>query len=148
MWGCFTIEPLDPLGTLVFVLSLVTLSLLILALPSVRGVKSKKKLEQHGILTVSALILQTILVFTPMIPSAINNFDNIMNLQPLFLVNTLLHMFLGLFAVISSFVYVGLWVYSWSMTGCARSKKYMMPTLIIWIIAMSTGALIHFLQMF
>ena len=148
MWGCFTIEPLDPLGTIVFALSLVSLLLLILALPSVRGIKGKKNLKQHGILTITALTLQTILVFTPMIPSTIDNFDDILNLQPLFMVNTWLHIVLGFFALVSSFVYVGLWLLSWSGMGCARAKKYMLPTFIIWIITISTGALTHFLQMF
>ena len=140
-------QPLDPLGTMVFGLSLIILLLLILSLPSIRS-KTKKNPKQHGILTVTALILQTIFVFYPMISSTIENFGKILSLKPLFMVNTWLHIILGLFALISSFVYFGLWLASWSGMGCARAKIYMMPTLIIWIVAISTGALIHFLQMF
>jgi hypothetical protein len=82
-----------------------------------------------------------------MITTAIDEFDEMLNIQPLFSANIWLHIILGSFALVSSFVYVGLWLLSLSGIGCARAKKYMMPTLITWIIALLTGALIHFLQM-
>lgn len=144
-------EPLDPLGTIILTFSVVVLFLLVLGLPLVRGIntKNKKNLKRHGILVTFALALQTVFVLVVMVPSFANNFYATLALSPVYAVNTWLHFILGSAAIVSGFAYTGLWLafYSSGMR-CARAKKFMMPTLMIWAVSIITGALIHLLQMF
>jgi hypothetical protein len=115
----------------------------------VRGLKNKKNLMRHGYLTIIALIIQTVMVFWVMIPSLVANIGHILALNPLYSVNTWLHVALGVYAEASGFSYIVLWlVFTRSKMQCARAKKYMMPTFIVWIIAIATGTLIYVLQMF
>jgi hypothetical protein len=119
-----------------------------LGLPLVKGINTKKNLTRHGIMTIVALTLQAILIFVIMVPSFVNHFGEIVLLQKMFSFNIWLHVILELLSFISGLTYVALWLafYSSGMI-CAKTKKYMMPTLIIWIIAVVNGALIFLLQM-
>ncbi len=48
------------------------------------------------------------------------------------------------FAEVSDFWYAALWlVFTISRMRCATAKKYMIPTFVVWLIAIITGALIH-----
>ena len=139
-------EPLDLLGTVVLSLSVVIL--LVLGLPLVRGINTKKNLMRHGMLATSALVAQTILLLI-MLPSFARNFSHILTLPPVYAFNSWLHFTLGSAAIISGFIYAGLWLtYYSSGLKCTRAKKFMLPTLIIWAAAIATGGLIHVLQMF
>jgi hypothetical protein len=100
-------------------------------------------------LTLVALALQTVLIFVILVPSLIQNFGKVVALQPVFSLNTWLHAVLGLSAFISGFAYVALWLFFYSSgMRCARAKKYLMPTLIVWILAVISGAFIFWLEMF
>ena len=141
--------PLDLVGNVTITLSVTSLFLLIIGLPLVRGLTSKKNLERHGYLTIAALFLQTLLVLVVMIPSFTNNINAILALSPAYSMDTWLHVGLGVFSEASGFAYVALWlIYSRSRMRCAQAKRYMMPTFIVWIIAIVSGSLIHMLQMF
>ena len=141
--------PLDLPGTLIVIFSVVILFMLILGLPLVKGINTKKNLKRHGILAASALALQTGFFLVEMFPSFTFNFGAILALQPIYAVNAWLHITVGSAAFISSFIYLGLWlIYSTSQMRCIRAKKFMMPTLVVWALAIVTGGLIHFLQMF
>ena len=141
--------PLDLTGNVTLTLSVTSLFLLILGLPLVAGVSNKKNLTRHGYLTIIALTLQTIVVFVVMVPSLIVNLSGIVDLSMLNALNTWIHVGVGVFALGSGFAYVGLWLwFSRSKMRCFTAKKYMLPTFIIWIIAIITGALIHILQLF
>jgi hypothetical protein len=84
-----------------------------------------------------------------MIPSFTNNFDVVLSLSPLSALNTWLHVGLGVVAEVAGFVYVVMWLaFSPSTMQCIRFRRYMMPTFIIWIIAVISGTLIHLLQLF
>jgi hypothetical protein len=120
-----------------------------LGLPLVKGINTKKNLQRHGILAASALALQTSLFLVEMFPSFTVNFGAILALPPIYAVNVWLHITVGSVAFISSFIYLGLWLaFSTSQMRCIRAKKFMLPTLIIWAIAIVTGGLIHLLQIF
>jgi hypothetical protein len=141
--------PLDLTGNIVVTLSVTSLFLLVTGLPLVRGMNNKKNLTRHGYLTIVALIIQTIMVVWVMIPSFVANIAHILALNLVYSLNTWLHVALGVFAEISGFSYIVLWLaFTTSKMQCVRAKKYMMPTFIVWIIAIVTGALIHLLQMF
>jgi hypothetical protein len=140
---------LDLAGNIVLTFSVTCLFLLVMGLPLVRGLRNKKNLMRHGYLTIIALIIQTIMVVWVMVPSFIANISPILTLNPLYSLDTWLHVALGVFAEISGFSYVVLWLaFTTSKMQCVRAKKCMMPTFIVWVIAIVTGALIHLLQMF
>ncbi len=141
--------PLDLMGNISLALSIIVLFMLVLGLPLVRGINTKKNLMRHGYLTIVAMLLETILVFVVMVPSALRGSSAILSLSPAYAINTWLHFGLGIVAEVSGFWFIGLWVvFSRSNMGCVTAKRYMIPALIIWIIAIITGALIHLLQMF
>ena len=141
--------PLDLPGTLILIFSVIILFLLVVGLPLVKGINTKKNLQRHGILAASALALQTSLFLVEMFPSFTINFGAILALPPIYAVNVWLHITVGSVAFISSFIYLGLWLaFSTSQMRCIRAKKFMLPTLIIWAIAIVTGGLIHLLQIF
>ncbi len=140
---------LDLAGNITLTFSVVSLFLLVLGLPLIRGVNSFRNLMMHGYATIVALILQTIFVLIVMIPSFISNFDHIVGLPPFDSLDTWLHVGLGIFAEASGAAFIGLWlIYSRSKMRCATAKKYMTPTLIVWAASIVTGALIHILQFF
>lgn len=141
-------EPLDPLGTIILTLSVVVLFLLVLGLPLIRGTSTKKNLKRHGILATVGLTLQIVFILVTMVPVFPEISGKILTLQPMYAFNTWLHIIAGSTAIISGIVYSGMWLaVSSSGMSCARAKKFMMPTLIVWIVAIITGAFIHFLQM-
>ena len=139
----------DLSGNLTITFSVVSVFLLVLGLPLVRGLSNKKNLKRHGALTVVALVLEAVLIFVVMVPSFIQNFSAITALPIGFAINTWLHIASGASAFISGLVYIALWLaYYNSGLRCAKAKKYMTPTLIVWIIAIVSGAAIFLLQMF
>ncbi len=141
--------PLDLNGNITLSLSIIILFMLVLGLPLVRGINNKRNLMKHGYLTTVAMLLETILVFVVMVPSALSSSSAILSLSPAYAINTWLHFGLGIVAEVSGFWFIGLWVvFSRSNMRCVTARKYMMPALIIWIIAIITGALIHLLEMF
>ena len=116
--------PLDPLGTIILTLPVVVLFLLVLGLPLVRGINTKKNLKRHVILATFALALQTVFVLVIMVPSFANNFVHILALSSFYAVNTRFHVILGSIAIVSGFAYTGLWLaYFSSGMRCARAKK-------------------------
>jgi hypothetical protein len=141
--------PLDLAGNITLTLSIASLFLLIVGVPLVRELKNAQNFKRHGYLTIVALAIETILVFIVMIPSFTSNFDDVLSLSALSALNTWLHVGLGVIAEVAGFVYVVMWLaFSLSTMQCLRFRKYMMPTFIIWIIAVISGALIHLLQLF
>ncbi len=139
--------PLDLAGNISLTLSVACLFLLIAGIPLVRNLKSAENFKRHGYLTIIALVVETILVLIFMIPSFINDFDAILSLSPLYALDTWLHVGLGVVAEVAGFVYVLMWLaFSPSKMKCVRFSKYMMPTFIIWIVVVISGALIHLLQ--
>ena len=141
--------PLDLAGNIALILSIISLFLLILGIPLVRNLRNVENFKRHGYLTIVALAIETILVFVVMIPSFTNNLNEILLLSPLSALNTWLHVCLGVVAEVAGFVYVAVWLaFSPSTMQCTRFRRYMMPTFIIWIIAIVSGALIHLLQLF
>ena len=139
--------PLDLAGNVSLTLSIASLFLLIAWLPRVRNLKSAENFRRHGYLTIVALAIETILVFIVMIPSFTDSFGDILLLSPLYAFDTWLHVGLGVLAEVAGFVYVVMWLaFSPSKMKCLRFKRYMMPTFIVWIIAVISGAFIHLLQ--
>jgi hypothetical protein len=144
---CSTVA-LDPVGNVSLILQVVILFLLILGLPLVRGANTKKNLMWHGYLTVVALLLHTILIFLVMVPSFSNGFGELGGLSVLDFFTVWSHAVLGTVAEVLAIILIVPWLYKRpSKMVCARMKKWMMPTFIIWVITIVNGTLIHILGM-
>jgi hypothetical protein len=137
---------LDPVGNISLILQIVILFLLILGLPLVRGINSKKNLARHGYLTVAALILHTILILIAMVPSFDSSFGEIGKLSAISLFTVWSHAVLGTTAEVSGIILVGAWLSKpTSRMNCAKMKRWMTPTFIIWAISIINGAIVHIL---
>ena len=139
---------IDVVGDLTLTFSVTALFLLVLGLPLVRGLNNRRNLKRHGILTVIALALQATLIFAVMVPSLINHISVATRLQVTYSFDTWFHVAAGSAAFASGFVYVAIWLAYYSSMRCIRARKYMTPTLIVWILAVFSGAVIYLFQMF
>lgn len=136
--------PLDPVGNTSLILQVAILFLLILGLPFVRGENSKKSLMRHGYFTVAAVVLHTVLIFLVMVPVFASGVMGLEATGLLDLVNVWLHVVLGTVAEVLGIVIVATWLrYSPSEMRCARLKKWMLPTFVIWTISLVGGAVVH-----
>ena len=125
---------------------MVILFLLILGLPLARGPSGKKNWVRHGYSTVAALILHTILIFLVMIPSFLGGFSEFGELSLLASVDVWSHAILGTLAEILAIIIVISWLWKGpSNMTCTMWKKWMLPTFIIWVIAIVNGTLVHIL---
>jgi hypothetical protein len=143
---------LDPVGNVSLILQVVILFLLIMGLPLVRGANrgpdAKKNFMRHGYLTVLALLLNTVLIFTVMVPSFAKGLGELGGLSFLDSFNVWSHVVLGTIAEALAIIIIVPWLYKHSSTmTCAKLKKWMWLTLIIWVISVLSGALIHILGM-
>jgi hypothetical protein len=137
---------LDLVGNISLILQIVILFLLVLGLPLVRGIKTRKNLIRHGYLTVAALILHTILILIVMVPSFTSSLGEVGELSAISLFTVWSHAVLGTTAEVSGIILVGAWLSKpTSRMNCAKMKKWMTPTFIIWAISIINGAIVHIL---
>jgi spore maturation protein SpmB len=135
---------IDPIGNVSLSLQIAILFLLILGLPLSRGPSGKKNFIRHGYSTIVALILHTILILLVMIPVFISGFSEFGTLTFLASITVWSHAVLGTVAEVLGIVIVVAWVRKGpSKMTCALWKRWMMPTFIIWVMAIINGALVH-----
>ncbi len=136
--------PLDPVGNTSLVLQIVILFLLVLGLPLVRGSTSKRNLMRHGYLTLAALALHTVLIFLVMVPTFTNGLGELGGLSVLNSLTVWSHVILGTAAEVLAAIIILTWLFKGpSSMACAKMKKWMTPTLVIWVIGIVNGALVH-----
>ncbi len=139
---------LDPVGNVALALQIVILFLLILGLPFVKGLSSKKNLKRHGYSTALAVVLHTVLVFVIMVPSFASGLEEIGELSFLDALNVWSHAVLGTLAEVLGVFLVVEWLRKGpSMMACARWRRWMLPTFVIWVVSVVGGALVHILGM-
>ncbi len=139
---------LDPVGNVSLILQIVILFLLVLGVPLIRGVNTKKNMMRHGYLTVAALVLHSVLIFVVMVPSFGNGLSELGGLSGLDSLDIWSHVVLGTAAEVMAIFIIVPWLAKGpSLMTCARMKRWMMPTFIIWVIAIVNGTLIHVLGM-
>jgi len=101
---------------------------------------------RHGYLTVVALVLHTLLIFIVMVPSFINGLGTLGSLSILSAFNVWSHAVLGTTTEVLGLIIIVFWFSKpLNEMRCAKMKKWMMPTFIIWMISLINGALIHIL---
>jgi uncharacterized membrane protein YozB (DUF420 family) len=138
--------PFDP-GDASLAFQVVVFFLLVLGLPFVKGIGTKKNFMIHGRLTFLALMLHAILIFIAMVPSLGGGSGGVTGLSFLYASIFWSHVILGTAALILGFTIIGFWVYKpLSNMECMRVKKVMAPLLIIWAISLINGSLVHILK--
>ncbi len=137
---------LDPVGNVSLSIQIAILFLLVLGIPLARGPTSRKNLIRHGYSTIVAVALHTVLIFAVMIPVLVSGSSEFGSLSLLSSITVWSHAVFGTTAEVSGIVLVVAWVRrGTSKMTCASWKKWMMPTLIIWVLAVVNGALVHIL---
>jgi hypothetical protein len=137
----------ESVGDVSLVLQIVILFLLSVGLLLVKGSSSKKNFTVHGYLTVLAVILHTLLIFAVMAPSLVAEFGELSELNVLDALNVWLHVVLGTVAEVLGVLLVVSWLRKpRSSMACARWKRWMLPTFVIWAIALVGGAAVHLLE--
>jgi hypothetical protein len=140
---------LDPIGNITLSLQVVIMFLLILGLPFARGSSGKKNLMRHGYLTVLALILHTLLIFTVMIAKFAEGLSGVDSLSMLSAIDVWSHVVLGTAAEILGIMIVAFWLSKpLTMMRCTRMRRWMLPAFMVWMISLITGALIQILGLF
>ncbi len=115
-----------------------------LSLPLVRGGANKKNLLRHEYLTLAALVLHTAVIFLVMVPSLAAGFTGVFGFSVLDAVIVWSHVVLGSAAEVLALAIIVPWLYKHPSTMfCAPLRRWMLPTLIIWVIAILNGAAIH-----
>jgi hypothetical protein len=136
---------LDPVGNISLILQIIILFLLTSGFPLAKGI-NKKKLAWHGYLTIAALILHTILILIVMVPSFTGSFEEIGELSAISSFTVWSHAVLGTAAEVLGIILVGAWLSKpTSRMNCAKMKRWMTPTFIIWVISIINGAIVHIL---
>jgi hypothetical protein len=109
------------------------------------SLKRMKKLRQHGITMLVAVVLHIIMIFAVMLPSLVSS------VIPLILVNSStavtivapLHGITGIIAAVLGVWIVTSWRLRASLQYCAAKKKLMDLTLTLWLIALLLGILLY-----
>jgi hypothetical protein len=138
--------PFDP-GDASLVLQVVIFFLLVIGLPFVKWIGSKKNFVIHGRLTFLALIFHTVLVFAAMVPSLGGGFGGFAGFSFPSALIFWSHVILGTVAIILGFAVVGVWITKpFANMACLRMRKVMLPLLMVWLVSLVLGALVHILK--
>jgi uncharacterized membrane protein YozB (DUF420 family) len=127
-------------ATLSLALELTVLPLLLAAVM----LKNRKRFRQHGITMATSVILHLIAILTVMVPSFSVFFTSpgTIAIDPL-VIFTFIHVALGLAAVVSGIWLVASWHLKKDVSGCFTRKKFMKPTLTIWVTAILLGVTLY-----
>jgi hypothetical protein len=135
---------LDFQGNVVSVIQIIALILLIVGVYPYRIRTKNRNLIVHGFLSILALSLNLATVISVMVPVFSSSFSITIELS--FLQSTIvwLHAASGIAAVILGFVIVVSWIsHPLGELGCSKTWRLMMPTFLIWALALVLGLTIH-----
>jgi hypothetical protein len=139
---------LDFQGNIVTVIQVIALLLLIVGVYPYRIRTKNRNLIMHGFLSILALALNlatTIPVMIPVFSAGITLISEWSILQSTII---LLHASSGIVAIILGFVIIVSWVtHPLGELGCSKTWKLMIPTFLIWVLALILGVTIHIYNM-
>lgn len=135
---------LDFQGNVVSVVQVVALILLVVGVYPYRIRTKNRNLIMHGFLSIIALVLNLATVFSVMLPVLNGNLALILGLSIFESVIVWLHFGFGGVAIILGFVIVVSWVtYPLGELGCSKTWRLMLPTFVIWVVALALGLIIQ-----
>ena len=135
---------LDFQGNIVSVIQVIALILLIIGVYPYRIRTKNRNLIMHGFLSILALALNlatTISVMIPVFSTSITLIEGLSILQSTII---WLHVASGITAIILGFVIIVSWIlHPLGELGCSKAWRLMMPTFLIWALALVLGLVIH-----
>jgi len=131
-------------GTLVSVIQIIALILLVIGVYPYRIRTKNRNLIIHGFLSILAIILNIATVIAVMLPTFGANLTAIAALPILQAITVWLHVGTGIAAITMGLIIIVSWVtHPLGELGCAKTWKLMIPTFIIWALALILGLIIH-----
>ena len=131
-------------GNIVSVVQIIALILLVIGVYPYRIRTKNRNLIMHGFLSILALSINLATIVTVMIPVFITDMTLIRSLSIFQLTVVWLHVASGIAAVILGFVIIVSWVtHPLGELGCSKTWKLMIPTFLIWALALVLGLAIH-----
>ena len=135
---------LDFQGNIVTIIQVIALLLLIVGVYPYRIRTKNRNLIMHGFLSILALALNLATTITVMIPVFSTSITLISEWSILQSTIILLHVASGVVAILFGFVIIVSWVtHPLGELGCSKTWKLMIPTFLIWALALILGLTIH-----
>ena len=108
--------------------------------------KMKKKLQQHGLTMLIAVLLHTISILAVMIPTFISGFAvaGAIDFGNINVLIAFLHATTGIIAELLGIVLIIVWRFQSSLHSCSKKKTTMRFTLVIWLISLVLGIALFF----
>lgn len=131
-------------GNIVTVIQIIALMLLVIGVYPYRIRTKNRNLIMHGFLSIIALALNLATVLYKMIPTFISEIDLFSEFTVLQSAVVLLHVGLGVAAILMGLAIIILWVKQpLGELGCTKMWKWMIPTFAIWLASLILGVIIH-----
>lgn len=135
---------LDFQGNVVSVIQIIALILLTIGVYPYRIRTKNRNLIMHGFLSIIALALNLATTISVMIPTFSTSFTFISELPLLQATIIWVHAASGAAAIILGVVIIVSWVtHPLGELGCAKNWRLMIPTFLIWALALVLGLIIH-----
>jgi hypothetical protein len=135
---------IDFQGTVVSVIQVIALILLVIGVYPYRIRTQNRNLILHGFLSITAIILNLVTVFSVMIPVFSGDMVFIRNLPLLQAAVVWSHAVLGAAAIALGLIIIFSWVtHPLGELGCTKMWRVMMPTFIVWTSTGALGLIIH-----
>jgi hypothetical protein len=135
---------LDFEGNLVTVVQVIALILLVIGVYPYRIRTENRNLIMHGFLSILALALNLATVFSVMIPTFSNRLALVSKLSIMQSAVVWFHVATGIAAIVLGFVIIILWAtHPLGELGCSKTWRLMIPTFLVWSIALVMGLTIQ-----
>jgi len=135
---------LDFQGNIVSIIQVIALILLIIGVYPYRIRTKNRNLIMHGFLSILALSLNLAATISVMIPAFNSSITLISELSILESAIIWLHAVSGIIAILLGFVIIASWViHPLGELGCSKTWRLMIPTFLIWLLALVLGLAIH-----
>ena len=135
---------LDFEGNVVSIIQIIALLLLIIGVYPFRIRTKNRNLIMHGFLSILAIALNLATTVSVMIPTFSENMTLISKLPILESTIVWLHVATGAAAILLGFVIIASWVtHPLGELGCSKTWRLMIPTFLIWTLALILGLAIH-----
>jgi len=131
-------------GNIISVIQVIALVLLVIGVYPYRIRTKNRNLIMHGFLSILALVLNLATVFTVMLPILSNHLALVSRMSIVQSAVVWLHVALGITAITLGFVIIISWVtHPLGELGCSKTWRLMIPTFLIWAIALIIGLAIQ-----
>jgi uncharacterized membrane protein YozB (DUF420 family) len=134
-------NPIVLIATVTLIMQIVVLFLVLYGYAN----KRKQQFRRHGKIMTTAVIAHSVMIFAVMIPSLVLlSLLGVLEMPlTMALIASVIHGLTGAVAVTLGLWLVGAWRLSEDISGCIRRKKFMWPTLAVWVTAIFFGIILY-----